>query len=98
MKRNRILVWAASLILTGCAGSPETETEEAPGAAATTEASGITLPPGFTAELFAAGLTTPRHIAVNGNGDVYVTLRSGQAKIRATEEPGGVAALRDHRW
>ena len=95
MKRNRMLVWAASLILTGCAGSPETETDAVTGAAAATEASGITLPPGFTAELFAAGLTTPRHIAVNGNGDVYVTLRSGQAKFRATEEPGGVAALRD---
>ena len=95
MKRNRILVWAASLILAGCAGSPETETELAPGAAAATEASGIALPAGFTAELFAAGLPTPRHIVVNGNGDVYVTLRSGQAKFRATDEPGGVAALRD---
>ena len=58
-------------------------------------ASGFTLPPGFTATLFADGLATPRHIAVAANGDVYVTLRSGQAKFRATDEPGGVAALRD---
>ena len=91
--RNRLmLVLAASLIVTGCADSPETET--APGPAAR-EAPAITLPPGFTAVLFAAGLPTPRHVAVNDNGDVYVTLRSGQAKFRPTDEPGGVAALRD---
>src|SRR5690606_155760 len=35
------------------------------------------------------------HIVVQENGDVYVTLRSGQAKFRPTEEPGGVVALRD---
>lgn len=54
-----------------------------------------TLPPGFTASLFAQGLPTPRHIAVRENGDVYVTLRSRQAKFRATDDPGGVEALRD---
>ena len=53
------------------------------------------LPPGFTATLFAEALPTPRHIAVRENGDVYVALRSGQAKFRPTDEPGGVAALRD---
>jgi len=53
------------------------------------------LPPGFSATLFAEGLATPRHIAVRSNGDVYVSLRSGQAKFRPTDEPGGVAALRD---
>jgi glucose/arabinose dehydrogenase len=56
---------------------------------------GPTLPSGFTVTLFAQGLPTPRHIAVRDNGDVFVTLRSGQAKIRPTEEPGGIAALRD---
>jgi glucose/arabinose dehydrogenase len=54
-----------------------------------------TLPPGFTVTLFADGLPTPRHIAVRDNGDVYVTLRSGQAKFRTTDEPGGIQALRD---
>ncbi len=54
-----------------------------------------TLPAGFKATLFAQGLPTPRHIAVRDNGDVYVTLRSGQAKFRATDEPGGIQALRD---
>lgn len=56
---------------------------------------GMTLPAGFAATLFAEGLPTPRHIAVNDNGDVYVTLRSGLAKFRPTDEPGGIAALRD---
>jgi glucose/arabinose dehydrogenase len=60
-----------------------------------TAPSAPTLPPGFTATLFVQGLPTPRHIAVRENGDVYVTLRSGQAKFRATNEPGGVEALRD---
>jgi glucose/arabinose dehydrogenase len=54
-----------------------------------------TVPRGFTVTVFAEGLATPRHIAVRGNGDVYVTLRSGQAKFRPTDEPGGIAALRD---
>jgi len=54
-----------------------------------------TLPRGFSATVFAEGLATPRHIAVRSNGDVYVSLRSGQAKFRPTDEPGGVAALRD---
>jgi glucose/arabinose dehydrogenase len=53
------------------------------------------VPEGFAVTLFAAGLATPRHIAVRDNGDVYVTLRTGQAKIRPTDEPGGIAALRD---
>jgi glucose/arabinose dehydrogenase len=54
-----------------------------------------TVPPGFSVTLFADGLATPRHIAVRENGDVYVSLRSGQAKFRATDEPGGIVALRD---
>jgi glucose/arabinose dehydrogenase len=53
------------------------------------------VPPGFSVTVFAEGLATPRHIAVRDNGDVYVTLRSGQAKFRPTDEPGGIAALRD---
>jgi glucose/arabinose dehydrogenase len=54
-----------------------------------------TLPPGFAATVFAQGLPTPRHLAVADNGDVYVALRSGRAKFVTTDEPGGIAALRD---
>lgn len=53
------------------------------------------VPEGFEVVEFASGLATPRHIAVRANGDVYVTLRTGQAKFRPTDEPGGIAALRD---
>ncbi|HEU4618934.1 MAG TPA: PQQ-dependent sugar dehydrogenase [Gammaproteobacteria bacterium] len=54
-----------------------------------------TLPPAFHATLFAEGLPTPRHVAIRDNGDVYVTLRSGHAKFRETNEPGGIQALGD---
>jgi glucose/arabinose dehydrogenase len=53
------------------------------------------LPDGFAVTLFASGLATPRHIVVRDNGDVFVTLRSGQAKIRPSDEAGGITALRD---
>jgi glucose/arabinose dehydrogenase len=56
---------------------------------------GFTLPPGFTATLFADGLEVPRHVAVSDAGDVYVALRSGQARFGQTDEPGGIAALSD---
>lgn len=90
MSRNHMLLLTTVVMFTGCTGSPETESVPT-----VIAASGMTLPAGFTATLFAEGLPTPRHIAVNDNGDVYVTLRSGQAKFRATDEEGGVAALRD---
>jgi len=54
-----------------------------------------TLQAGFAVTLFASGLATPRHIVVRDNGDVFVTLRSGEAKIRPSDEPGGITALRD---
>lgn len=56
---------------------------------------GIELPPGFTATIFADGLRRPRHLDVRDNGDVYVTLRSGQAQLQPDSSPGGIAALRD---
>ena len=88
MTRDLILPLTALIVFAGCTDSPGLEP-------AADSAPGMTLPAGFTATLFAEGLATPRHIAVNDNGDVYVALRSGQAKFRATDEPGGVAALRD---
>lgn len=53
---------------------------------------GIALPEGFAATVFADGLDRPRHMAVSGNGDVYVTLRSDGEQGNG---PGAVAALRD---
>jgi glucose/arabinose dehydrogenase len=88
--RIYVAVVTLSMALAGCAAPTEAGPQ-----AATGSAIGFALPEGFSATLFAEGLATPRHIAVSDRGDVYVTLRSGQAKFRATEEPGGVAALRD---
>lgn len=79
---------------TDASRAPAGATAARPDAAATA-AVGPTLPRGFTATLFAAGLATPRHIVVDEDGDVYTTLRSGQAKFRPTDEPGGIAAMRD---
>lgn len=86
MPRAKLSSLLASALLIACGG---------PAGGDRVELAGLTLPPGFTATLFATGLPTPRHIAIAENGDVYVTLRSGQAKFRATAESGGVAALRD---
>jgi len=57
--------------------------------------SGIKLPPGFTATIFADRLDRPRHIAVRDNGDVYVALRSGRQQIVPEDSAGGVIGLRD---
>ncbi|MGQ0561637.1 MAG: PQQ-dependent sugar dehydrogenase [Gemmatimonadota bacterium] len=48
--------------------------------------SGLTLPEGFCARVFADQVGSARHIAVASNGDVYVALEGGD---------GGVLALRD---
>jgi glucose/arabinose dehydrogenase len=49
---------------------------------------GITLPKGFCATVFADGLGVARHIAVGADGTVYVALQS-------PEHGGGIAVLRD---
>lgn len=50
--------------------------------------SSLILPEGFTAYVVAENLGRGRHIAVNDNGDIYVSLRR-------LNEGGGIAALRD---
>lgn len=92
MNRALLLLLAGSTLLAACGESSTDRSESSPGRE---RVSGFTLPAGFTATLFAAGFDIPRHIAVNDNGDVYVALRSGQARFAQTDEPGGIAALRD---
>ena len=48
---------------------------------------GISLPQGFCATVFADGLGTARHMAVDGSGDLYVALEDA--------DKGSIAALRD---
>lgn len=43
------------------------------------EPDGLTLPPGFHATIVAEGLGPIRHIAVRGNGDIYVSTGRGKA-------------------
>ncbi|MFW5947359.1 MAG: PQQ-dependent sugar dehydrogenase [Gemmatimonadota bacterium] len=50
---------------------------------------GLVLPEGFCAVVVADGIGAPRHMAVAGNGDLYVNLRGGR-----DAEPGALA-LRD---
>ncbi len=51
---------------------------------------GLTLPDGFCATIFADSVGAARHLAVRGNGDVFVALNG-----RRGGPPGGVLALRD---
>lgn len=84
------LLAVALLFLAGCDKSPAPVAE--PGAETSAEAahSGIELPEGFSATVFAESLGRARHIAVSSNGDVYVALREPHA-----ETGHGTVALRD---
>ncbi len=86
------LIATAAAGLIACGGS---EPESAMAPSGSDGEISIELPPGFTATIFADGLRRPRHIDVRDNGDVYATLRSGQAQLEPDASPGGVAALRD---
>jgi glucose/arabinose dehydrogenase len=54
----------------------------------------VTFPEGFRATVFADSLGTARHMAVRGNGDVYVNSRQSDRR-RGTRAGGYVIALRD---
>jgi glucose/arabinose dehydrogenase len=57
---------------------------------------GIRLPAGFCATVFADSLPGPRHLRVQPNGDVYVSLLGrGNGRQGGTGTPGGVIILRD---
>jgi glucose/arabinose dehydrogenase len=56
--------------------------------AADTDNGGITLPEGFSALVVADEIGRGRHIAVNNNGDIYVSLRDN-------DQNKGIACLRD---
>jgi glucose/arabinose dehydrogenase len=91
MSSSKLLPIVAAAALAACSDGQDGSAN--PGAAA--ENTGITLPAGFTATIFADGLDRPRHIAVRDNGDVYVALRSGRQQIVPEDSEGGVVALRD---
>lgn len=101
---------AAAAVLAACGGSDTGAGNQTAQNAASTNASaacptastGITLPPGFCATIFADSLGSPRHVAVGSNGDVFITLASKATKADLTEQggsqngkAGAVVALRD---
>lgn len=86
-------VGIVALALIGCSGSQgAADTAQTAGDRSTCDANnaGLTLPNGFCASVFADTLGRARHIAVAGNGDVFVALRSSRDEASA-----GVVALRD---
>ncbi|NOW47721.1 glucose/arabinose dehydrogenase/cytochrome c553 [Novosphingobium sp. SG751A] len=70
---------------------------KAPGAGCAKDNGGLSLPPGFCATVFADKLGHTRHLAVAGDGTVYVNSWSGRYFRNAPPAPGGgfVIALRD---
>lgn len=59
------------------------------------EPDGLVLPPGFHASVVAEGLGPIRHMAIRGNGDIYVSTRHGRGQAST-----GIIALRlgpDHK-
>jgi glucose/arabinose dehydrogenase len=54
---------------------------------------GLTVPPGFCAGVFARGIPAPRHMAVAGNGDVFVISNTGRQRPNSAAR--GVYRLRD---
>jgi glucose/arabinose dehydrogenase/mono/diheme cytochrome c family protein len=58
--------------------------------------SGLTLPPGFCATIFADGIGHARHLAVASNGVVYINTWSGRYFGNDRPHPGGfLVALKD---
>ncbi|HUG40919.1 MAG TPA: PQQ-dependent sugar dehydrogenase [Longimicrobiales bacterium] len=85
----RLLACAVVLAWTACASdsAPTASAPERPDCAP--DNGGLTLPDEFCAVVVAEGLAMPRHLAVTGNGDVYVALN------RSRDGGGGLLALRD---
>ncbi|HMB73810.1 MAG TPA: PQQ-dependent sugar dehydrogenase, partial [Gammaproteobacteria bacterium] len=84
--------------LCGCGGGDEAASGSVANFAALDTADrppAVTLPAGFTATVFADELGAARHLAVRGNGDVFVTIRNTRRLADPNSASGGLAALRD---
>jgi glucose/arabinose dehydrogenase/mono/diheme cytochrome c family protein len=86
--------WAAISTAAAAQGTPA-ETQSA-AAACPENDSGLTLPPGFCASIFADGIGHARHLVVAPNGVVYVNTWSGRYYGNDTPHAGGfLVALQD---
>ncbi|HVZ57275.1 MAG TPA: PQQ-dependent sugar dehydrogenase [Chitinophagaceae bacterium] len=61
------------ILLVSCQSGPEKKQEPKAAPAETGDVT-LTVPTGFTYQVFASGLGSARHLTVNSNGDVYVKL------------------------
>src|SRR5262245_57517220 len=88
-----------ALLSTGCErrSPPPAAAAQAPAVAACPASdSGLTVPPGFCATVFADGLGHARHLVVAPNGVVYVNTWSGRFYGDDPLPPGGfLVALKD---
>ncbi len=56
---------------------------------------GLTLPPGFCAQVIADNLGAARNLAVAANGDLYIAVRTGARAAGQPVQPGFILGLRD---
>jgi glucose/arabinose dehydrogenase/mono/diheme cytochrome c family protein len=101
-RRNRSLWSVIALIGLWCAGSSASSAQgSVTGAQSASDAcpsndTGLTLPPGFCATIFADGVGHARHLVVAPNGVVYVNTWSGRYYGNDTPHAGGfLVALQD---
>src|SRR5580765_8852317 len=97
--------WLISLALVACAKTDRTASADSTAASSTaagstaacgSDNSGLTVPAGFCATVFADSLGHPRDIVIASNGDAYVNTWSGKYYGNRPPPPGGfIVALRD---
>lgn len=94
LRYRELFILGAALLMAGaCADSDQTGDDDAEKTASgflcDADNGGLTLPDGFCAGVVADNLGVIRHLAVNTNGDLYVSMRHQRLKL------GGIIAMRD---
>lgn len=100
LRMGRNLLWpVAGLCLLGamsCGRSHSNSPREATSPPCPSNDTGLTLPPGFCATVFADGIGHARHLVVAPDGVVYVNTWSGRYYASEPPHPGGfLVALQD---
>jgi glucose/arabinose dehydrogenase/mono/diheme cytochrome c family protein len=94
----RHCAWFAAMLAPLSLAAPAANAEAPPAAKSTcaNDDSGLTLPPGFCATVFADGIGHARHMVVAPNGVLYVNTWSGRYYGNDTPHAGGfLVALKD---
>lgn len=100
LRVNGILFWSVAGLcligMIGCGRSQSNAPKEAMSSPCTSNDTGLTLPPGFCATVFADGIGHARHLVVAPSGVVYVNTWSGTYYGNQPPHPGGfLVALQD---